>query len=54
MVLGDDDSDKTSLVARLQGVEAAQKGCGLEYHYIDVKDAERDGKFPVFFYHLSF
>ena len=42
--LGDNESGKTSIVARLQGTEDPKKGAGLEYHYINVKDDYRDGK----------
>ncbi|XP_048754937.1 cytoplasmic dynein 1 light intermediate chain 2-like isoform X3 [Ostrea edulis] len=42
LVLGDNESGKTTLVARLQGVEEPRKGSGLEYYYIDVKDDYRD------------
>lgn len=44
LVLGDNESGKTTLVAKLQGVEDPKKGSGLEYAYIDVRDEYRDGK----------
>lgn len=44
LVLGDNSSGKTSLIAKLQGVENPKKGSGLEYAYIDVRDEYRDGK----------
>lgn len=44
LVLGDNESGKTSLVAKLQGVEDPKKGSGLEYAYIDVRDEYREGK----------
>jgi ABC-type uncharacterized transport system ATPase subunit len=44
LVLGDNASGKTSLIAKLQGVEDPKKGSGLEYAYIDVRDEYRDGK----------
>lgn len=44
LVLGDNATGKTTLVAKLQGVENPKKGSGLEYAYIDVKDDYRDGK----------
>lgn len=44
LVLGDNSSGKTSLIAKLQGVEDPKKGSGLEYAYIDVRDEYRDGK----------
>lgn len=42
LVLGDNSSGKTSLIAKLQGVEDPKKGTGLEYAYIDVRDEYRD------------
>ncbi|XP_032813631.2 cytoplasmic dynein 1 light intermediate chain 1-like isoform X1 [Petromyzon marinus] len=42
VVLGEDGSGKTSLVAKLQGVEEARKGRGLEYLYLSVHDEDRD------------
>ncbi|XP_013105209.1 cytoplasmic dynein 1 light intermediate chain 2 [Stomoxys calcitrans] len=42
LVLGDNATGKTTLVAKLQGVENPKKGSGLEYAYIDVKDEYRD------------
>lgn len=44
LVLGDNAAGKTTLIAKLQGVEDPKKGSGLEYAYIDVKDEYRDGK----------
>lgn len=44
LVLGDNATGKTTLIAKLQGVEDPKKGSGLEYAYIDVKDEYRDGK----------
>lgn len=43
-MLGDNESGKTTIVAKLQGVENPKKGFGLEYAYIDVRDDYRDGK----------
>lgn len=40
---GENESGKTSLIAKLQGVEDPKKGSGLEYAYIDVRDEYRDG-----------
>lgn len=40
---GDNDSGKTTLVARLQRVEDPKKGSGLEYHYLEVNPDFRDG-----------
>ncbi len=42
LVVGDNASGKTSLIAKLQGVEDPKKGSGLEYAYIDVRDEYRD------------
>lgn len=44
LVLGDNETGKTTLVAKLQGVEDPKKGSALEYAYIDVRDEYRDGK----------
>ena len=41
--IGDNESGKTTLIAKLQGVEDPKKGSGLEYAYIDVRDEYRDG-----------
>ena len=41
--LGDKESGKTTLIAKLQGNEDPKKGAGLEYGYIDVRDEYRDG-----------
>jgi len=40
LVLGDRDSGKTTLLAKLQGNEDPKKGSGLEFGYIDVRDEE--------------
>ena len=40
---GDNESGKTTLVAKLQSSEDPTKGSGLEYAYIDVRDEYRDG-----------
>jgi len=42
LVLGDKESGKTTLIAKLQGNEDPKKGAGLEYGYIDVRDEYRD------------
>ncbi|XP_054722099.1 cytoplasmic dynein 1 light intermediate chain 2-like [Uloborus diversus] len=42
LVLGDEESGKTSLIAKLQGKVDPRKGCGLEYHCIYVRDEYRD------------
>lgn len=44
LVLGDNETGKTTLIAKLQGVEDPKKGSALEYAYIDVRDEYRDGK----------
>ena len=41
---GDNESGKTTLIAKLQGNEDPKKGSGLEYAYIEVRDEYRDGK----------
>ena len=41
---GDNECGKTTLIAKLQGVEEPKKGIGLEYYYLNVKDEYRDGK----------
>lgn len=43
ILLGDNESGRSTLIARLKGVESVNKGIGLEYNYIDVKDEDRDG-----------
>lgn len=40
--MGDKESGKTTLIAKLQGNEDPKKGAGLEYGYIDVRDEYRD------------
>ncbi|CAM4882408.1 unnamed protein product [Rotaria socialis] len=42
VVLGDNESGRTTLVAKLQGNDDPKRGAGLEYHYIDIKDDDRD------------
>ncbi|XP_054283012.1 cytoplasmic dynein 1 light intermediate chain 2 isoform X2 [Macrosteles quadrilineatus] len=42
LVLGDNESGKTTLIAKLQGVEDPKKGSSLEYAYIDVRDEYRE------------
>ncbi|CAG0882397.1 unnamed protein product [Cyprideis torosa] len=42
LVLGDTESGKTTLIAKLQGNEDPKKGSGLEYTYINVRDDYRD------------
>ena len=43
-ISGDNESGKTTLVAKLQCNEDPKKGSGLEYAYIDVRDEYRDGE----------
>ncbi len=52
---GENESGKTTLMARLQGAEDPRRGYGLEYQYIDVKDDYRDGTFKIYpFFHSMF
>ena len=46
---GDNECGKTTLIAKLQGVEEPKKGIGLEYYYLNVKDEYRDGKISDLF-----
>lgn len=46
-IVGDIGCGKTTVIAKLQGVEDPKKGAGLEYAYIDVRDEYRDGWFSV-------
>lgn len=46
-LLGDNESGKTTLIAKLQGVEDPKKGSGLEFAYIDVRDDYRDGLYKI-------
>uniref|UniRef100_A0A5S6QEL4 Dynein light intermediate chain n=1 Tax=Trichuris muris TaxID=70415 RepID=A0A5S6QEL4_TRIMR len=50
LVLGDDDSGKTSLLARLQGIDDPKKGAGLEYHVLDINPDYKNGSYA---YQLS-
>ena len=46
ILLGDNESGRSTLVSRMKGVENINKGIGLEYHYIDINNEEdRDGRF---------
>lgn len=55
--IGENETGKTTLIAKMQGVDEPKKGSGLEYMYVDVKDEDRDGKLlhiflnPNFLYH---
>lgn len=42
ILLGDNESGRSTLIARLKGVDNISKAIGLEYHYIDIKDEDRD------------
>lgn len=42
VILGDNSSGKSTLLARLKGEEDAKKGQALEYHCIEIKDTHRD------------
>ena len=44
LVLGDKESGKTTLIAKLAGNEDPKKGAGLEYGFINVRDEEREGE----------
>lgn len=37
-VSGDKESGKTTLLAKLQGIEDPKKGSGLDFNYIDIRD----------------
>uniref|UniRef100_A0A8C5PD06 Dynein light intermediate chain n=1 Tax=Leptobrachium leishanense TaxID=445787 RepID=A0A8C5PD06_9ANUR len=42
LVLGEDGSGKTTLMAKLQGADHNKKGRGLEYLYLSIQDEDRD------------
>uniref|UniRef100_A0A0K8RAQ1 Dynein light intermediate chain n=2 Tax=Ixodes TaxID=6944 RepID=A0A0K8RAQ1_IXORI len=42
LVLGDNESGKTTLIAKIQGNDDPKKGSGLEYHYLYVRDDYRE------------
>ncbi|XP_053200634.1 cytoplasmic dynein 1 light intermediate chain 1-like [Panonychus citri] len=42
LVLGDNETGKTSLIAKIQGNDDPKKGSGLEYHHLLVRDEYRD------------
>ena len=44
VVLGNNQTGKTTLIAKLQGNEDPKKGSGLEYAHILVRDEYRDGE----------
>lgn len=41
---GDNQCGKTTLVAKLQGIDDLTKGIGLEYAYIDIRDEYKEGQ----------
>ena len=49
VLLGDNEIGRTTLIAKLQGTDDPKRGAGLEYHYIDVRDDDRDGILFSFF-----
>lgn len=54
VVLGDNESGRTTLIAKLQDSDDPKRGAGLEYHYIDIKDEDRDGKIKFDEHFLKF
>lgn len=42
LVMGDNESGKTTLIAKIQGNDDPKKGSGLEYHYLYVRDEYRE------------
>lgn len=42
VILGENETGKTSLVAKVKGDDDPKKGQGLEYHAINVRDEDRD------------
>ena len=40
--MGENETGKTSLVAKVKGDDDPKKGQGLEYHAINVRDEDRD------------
>ena len=45
VLLGDNESGRSTLIARMKGLDSISKGIGLEYHYIEINNEEdRDGK----------
>jgi len=45
---GDNESGKTTLVSKLQGVEDQKKGSALEFMYVTVRDEYGDGELIYF------
>ncbi|CDW56778.1 dynein intermediate chain [Trichuris trichiura] len=50
LVLGDNNCGKTSLLARLQGIDDPKKGAGLEYHVLEINPDYKNGSYA---YQLS-
>lgn len=42
LVLGDNETGKNSLVAKMAGLESPKKGSGLEYNFIEITDEYRE------------
>ncbi|RWS03393.1 cytoplasmic dynein 1 light intermediate chain 2-like protein [Dinothrombium tinctorium] len=42
LVIGENETGKTSLIAKIQGNDDPKKGSGLEYHHLLVRDEYRD------------
>ncbi|XP_035680572.1 cytoplasmic dynein 1 light intermediate chain 1-like isoform X2 [Branchiostoma floridae] len=42
IVAGEDESGKTTLIAKMRGDDELKKGAGLEYFYLEVHDEDRD------------
>ena len=45
ILAGDNETGKTTMIAKMQGVEEPKKGSGLEYMYMNIKDEYRDGNY---------
>lgn len=42
LVLGDNETGKTTLIAKMAGLDAPKKGSGLEYNFIEIRDEYRE------------
>lgn len=42
LILGDNETGKTTLIAKMAGIETPKKGSGLEYNSIEVRDEYRE------------
>lgn len=42
LVLGDNETGKTTLVAKMAGLDTPKKGSGLEYNFIEIRDEYRE------------